>query len=111
MTPPLAFGWAIILGFISLILVGFFGLILVGSILTNLGVVYGTARIIIIQSLMAILTTFPLVILINAIYYLFCAHKGYTKWYKDYAKRHHLIIKSAKTTKKTSPVSDDDEDI
>jgi hypothetical protein len=107
LNPPLAFGWAIIAGLISLVLTGFFGFIVVASLLTNLGDVYGQETMIMIQSILLGLTLLPFVILINAIYYLFFAHKNYTKWYKNYAKRHHLGAEAKTTKKKVQKASDD----
>lgn len=106
LNPPLAFGWAIATGLISLILTGFFGFIIVASLFTNLSAVYGQGTMLVAQAVLLGLTLLPLIILLNAIYYLFFAHKNYTKWYEDYAKRHHLNEK-AKIVKRKTPKSSD----
>ena len=102
LNPPLAFGWAIFVGVISLILTGFFGFILVAIFTTPLEEVYGLAMLYIIGSFMLLFTFLPLLILINVIYYLFFAHKDYVKWYKDYAKRNHIGEEAVIVKKKTS---------
>ncbi|MCR5572367.1 MAG: hypothetical protein K6F57_01165, partial [Candidatus Saccharibacteria bacterium] len=107
LNPPLAFGWAIATGLVSLVLTGFFGFIVVASLLTDLGDVYGQETMIMIQSILLGLTLLPFIILINAFYYLFFTHKGYTKWYKDYAKRHHLGEEAEITKKKAKKAPDD----
>ena len=101
MAPNLAFGWAIFLGLTSLVLAGFFGFVLFVSFATHLDQVYGQAMMLIVQSIFAGLMVLPLIIFLNAVYYLFFAHKGYLKWYADYAKRHHLG-EEAKVVKKSS---------
>ena len=106
LNPPLAFGWAIATGLISLILTGFFGFIVVASLFTNLSAVYGQGTMLVVQAALLGLTLLPLIILLNAIYYLFFAHKNYAKWYKDYAKRHHLNEKT-KIAKRKTPKSSD----
>ncbi len=112
LNPPLIFGWAIIIGFISLILTIFFGVILYGILTTNLGAVYGELTIALVASVVCALFTITAVILLSAVYYLLFAHKGFMKWYKGYAKRNHIgeeakLVKK-KSKKKTEIYSDDD---
>ena len=117
MNPPLAFGWALFVGIVCLILTGFFGFILVASLMSTLSVVYGQVTILVIEAIMLGLMILPLAILVNIIYYLFFAHKGYTEWYADYAKRHRLcdeaVIVKKKTKAKSKKESEDycDEDL
>lgn len=117
LNPPLAFGWALFIGVICLILTGFFGFILVTMFTKSLEEVYGLSMLYIIGSIMLVLTALPLLILVNVVYYLFFAHKGYVKWYKDYAKRHHLgeeatvVKKKTSRTKKTTADDDFDDDL
>ena len=109
LNPPLAFGWALLVGIICLFLTVFFGFILIAMSITPLDAVYGAITLYIIGSIMLLLTTMPLIILVNTIKYLFFAHKRYEKWYKDYAKRHHLgeEVKVAKKSKKENSEYDD----
>ena len=117
LNPPLAFGWALFIGVICLILTGFFSFILVAMFANSLEEVYGATMLYIIGSIMLVLTVLPLLILVNVVYYLFFAHKGYVKWYKDYAKRHHLgeeatvVKKKTSRTKKTTTDDDFDDDL
>ena len=114
MAPNLAFGWAIFLGLTGLILSGFFGFVLFVSFAAHLDQVYGQAMMLMVQAILAGLMVLPLVIFLNAAYYLFFAHRGYLKWYADYAKRHHLgeeakiVKKSSTRKKKTEEYSDED---
>ena len=101
LNPPLAFGWAVFIGIICLILTGFFGFVLVAMFVNSLEEIYGPAMLCIVGVIMFLLTVLPLLILLNAIYYLFFAHKEYAKWYQYYAKRHHLG-EEVKVVKKTS---------
>ena len=93
--PPLAFGWAVF------ILTGFFGFVLVAMFVNSLEEIYGSVMLCIVGIIMFLFTVLPLLILLNAIYYLFFAHKEYVKWYQYYAKRHHLG-EEVKVVKKTS---------
>lgn len=111
MNPPSAFGWAIFIGIISLIVTGFFGLVLFASMLTDLAPFYGQATMAVIQFIYAALTLVSLVIAIDAIFYLFIAHKDYAKWYAGFAKRNHLGKEAQVIKKPTAPKEDCDEDL
>ena len=94
LSPPLAFGWAIIVGLTSLALASFFGFMTVASVLIHLDDVYSRASLLSIRAIFLGLTISPLVILFNATYYLFFAHKKYTEWHEGYAKRRILNKKT-----------------
>lgn len=113
LNPPLAFGWALFLGIISLVIVVYFAIIIFALAVTPLNNVYGSGMVVSIGILAAALVVAPLLVLINSIYYLFFAHKGYLEWYKDYAKRHHLgeeakVVKKTKKATKTDDCCDED---
>lgn len=113
LNPPLAFGWAIIMGLICLVLAGFFGFILFATFAIDLTVVYGAWTLLIIQAIMAGLMVLPLIIFLNASYYLFFAHKKYAKWYASYAKRNHIDEEAKVVKKKSKKTTDEysDEDL
>ena len=113
MNPPNAFGWALLIGLICLILVSFFGFSFIAILTADLAVVFGEAVIIVVEAVYLILVLLPLVILVNIIYYLLFAHKGYEKWYKDYAKRNHIgeetkTVKKSQNSHKSDEYTDDD---
>ena len=113
LNPPLAFGWALFLGIISLVIVVYFAIIIFALAVTPLNNVYGSGMVVSIGILAVALVVAPLLVLINSIYYLFFAHKGYLEWYKDFAKRHHLgeeakVVKKTKKATKTDDCCDED---
>ena len=108
MTPPNALGWALLVGIICLIFTGFFGFAFIALLLTDMAAIFGEATIVVAEAIYFVLTILPLVILVNIIYYLFFARRGYEKWYKDYARRHHLG-EEARTVKKSAPKQTDGE--
>ena len=113
MNPPNAFGWALLRGLICLILVSFFGCSFVAILTADLAAVFGEAVIVAVEAVYLILVLLPLVILVNIIYYLLFAHKGYEKWYKDYAKRNHIgeeakTVKKSQNSHKSDEYTDDD---
>lgn len=111
MSPPSAFGWAIFVGIICFIATGFFGFILVASIIANLASIFGQATMAVIQFIYAVLAILPFILVLDAGYYLFFAHRGYMKWYAGYAKRNHIAKEARIVRKPTVPEDDFDEDL
>ena len=109
MRPPNAFGWALLAGLICLVLTGFFGFATIAVLTADMTEIFGEATIIAVGIVYLALTLLSLFVLVNAVYYLFFAHKGYEKWHKDYAKRHHLDeeVEVAKKPKNNNSEYDD----
>lgn len=111
MSPPSAFGWAVAISLIGFAAAGFLGFTLFAAAVTDLDSIYGQTMMFVIKAIVAVLMVLPLVIFLNAIYYLFFAHKGYVKWYADYAKRHHLEANTKATKKRSSSNDYNDDDL
>ena len=113
MRPPNAFGWALLIGLICLVLTGFFGFAAIAVLMADMAEIFGEATIIAVGIVYLTLMLLSLFVLVNAIYYVFFAHKGYEKWYKDYAKRNHIgeeakLVKKSQNSHKSDEYTDDD---